>query len=124
MATVERNLGAARYFTEQQLGGPTRENESNPTAGVTQTSAVGNNGDRVGLIIVNQGANDVFIALAAPSATNGIRLSASGGNVSMNVRDDFTLPARQWFMIAPTGSSAVYVLEEISETKTAASELA
>lgn len=111
-----RTTGAARWWTENQFGGPTRENETNPNIQTTATIVVKNNPDRVGLIIVNLGANDVYIALNnGVSSTNGIKLPASGGNVTMTVRDDFTLPAREWDGIGNGGASLVYVLEEIQD---------
>lgn len=111
-----RTTGAARWWTENQFGGPTRENETNPLIGTTATRVIGNNPDRVGLIIVNLGANDVYIALNnSVSTTNGIKLPAAGGNVTMTVRDDFTLPAREWDGIGNGGTSLLYVLEEIQD---------
>lgn len=111
-----RTTGAARFGTEVLLGGPCRETESNPTIQTTPTVVVKGNPDRVGLIIINLGANDVFIALNnTVSTTNGIKLPNSGGNVTMTLRDDFTLPSREWDGIASGGTSAVYVLEEIQD---------
>ena len=111
-----RTTGAARWWTEGQLGGPTRENESNPTCQNAPTKLVNNNPDRVGLIMINLGANDVYIALNnGVSTTNGIKLPANGGNVTMTVRDDFTLPGREWDGITNAATSAMYVLEEIAD---------
>ena len=105
-------IGAARQYTQDQLGGPCVENESAPTSTATVSVAVDGNGDRVGLLIVNLGSNVVYIGLSsAVSATNGIELAGSGGLASFDVRDDFTLPSRRWWCISPTGSSQLYVLE-------------
>lgn len=105
--------GAARAFTEAALGGPCNEFEDSVTVQTTATSIVNNSPDRVGLVIINLGANDIYIGLTpAVSTTNGIKLPANGGSVSMNVRDDFILPSRQWWGIANGGTSATYELEE------------
>lgn len=104
--------GACLAFTEDLLGGPVNELESNVTTGASVVQAVGGNGDRVGLLFVNQGSNDAFIAVGPnPGATNGIRLTQAGGSASFNVRDDYTLPSRNWFVVSPAGASNVYVLE-------------
>lgn len=120
---VKRGFGAARAYTEDQLGGPCNELESNPTVQTTVGILIGGNADRVGLVIVNQGANDVFISLSAGvSTSNGIRVGANGGSATLNVRDDFTLPSRTWYAIANGGTSAVYVLEEVRQQYTPGSE--
>ena len=112
VAGIKPFFGAARAFTEVLLGGPTIEVESNPTATNSVTVLLQANPDRVGLVFVNQGANDVFISLnAGVSTTNGIRLAASGGSITMDVRGDFTIPSRTWFAITTAGTSAMYILE-------------
>lgn len=106
--------GAARSFTESQLGGPTNEIESSPVITTTVGSAVQGNGDRIGLLIMNIGSDIVYIGLSAQvSNTNGIELAAGGGVATFNVRDDFTLPSRQWWAVAQNTSSQLYVLEEV-----------
>jgi hypothetical protein len=118
-----RLYGTARHATEKALGGPTRENETNPTIQTTATMLVAANPDRVGLVIINLGTNDVYMALNnGVSTSNGVKLSAGGGNVSLNVNDDFTLVAREWDAIANGGTSAVYVLEILSDIYTPAGE--
>jgi hypothetical protein len=105
-------FGAALQFTVGELGGPTVETESYPVAQLTATDLVIGNGDRCGLFAINLGANPVYISvLPTVSATSGILLSANGGLVSLNVRDDFTMPSRNWKMIATGGTSQMYVLE-------------
>jgi hypothetical protein len=105
-------VGAARQYAESIFGGPIHEQESNPTLTTTVGVVIDGDGDRVGLVIVNQGANPLFISLtSAVSATNGILLGANGGSVSIDVLEDYTLPSRRWYGVTTGGSSAVYVLE-------------
>lgn len=105
-------LGAALEFTQEELGGPCTENESFPVCQTTSTSLVNGNGDRVGLIIINLGANTVNVSVSSSvTANTGITLPPAGGSISMTVRDDFTLPSRNWWGIATGGTSQVYVLE-------------
>lgn len=104
---------AALLFTEEELGGPCFEQDSIVNPNVTPIVIVPNNGDRVGLLIFNTGASDLTISLDGNvSNSNGIILPANGGSLSLNVRDDFTLAARQWWGVAPQGIT-VYILEII-----------
>ncbi len=106
--------GAAREYAARLFGGPITENETNPTCLTTATVLIDGNGDRVALVMVNQGANPVYVATASNvGSTNGILLAASGGSVTMDVTRDFTLPSRRWYGLATGGTSAVYVLEVI-----------
>lgn len=106
-------FGAAREFIAQDLGGPTSEAESTVATGANAVSICGNDPDAVGLTIVNVGAQNVFIGLTqGVSATNGIFLGANGGLVTMSVKDDYTLPTREWFAVSPAGASTVYVLRQ------------
>lgn len=109
--------GAALTNTQQRLGYLVNQIESFPTLGTTPPTApfIGNNADRVGLIIVNVSLNPVFIGVsqATVQATNGILLNPSGGAVTMQVRDDWTLPSSAWWGEATGGSAQIYVLELI-----------
>jgi hypothetical protein len=120
VAASTLRVGAALQWAEQDLGGPLVENESNIATSVVASVAIQGNGDRVGLVFVNNGSSDLLIGLQPNiSATVGIRLVANGGAISMNVRDDFTLPSRQWYVIAVSGTPQLYVLELSRFTKTA-----
>lgn len=86
--------------------------------------AAANDPDAMTLVFVNFGAFDIFLTLAQnPVASSGIRLIANGGTVSFNVRDDFTLPARQWFASSPGGASSLYVIRGRAEVLSGSSEL-
>jgi len=116
-------VGAARAYTDAVLGGPTYDIDSNPTAQTTAGELIKGSPDRVGLIIVNQGGNDVYVAISSGvSTTNGIKLTANGGSVTMDVKTDYTLPSRAWFAIANGGTSACYVIEIVRSQYTPASE--
>jgi hypothetical protein len=72
---------------------------------------VGNDPNAGALTFINTGANDIFLKLRQDlAATNGIRLAANGGSVSLTMRDDFTLPTREWFAASPAGASSLYIL--------------
>jgi len=117
MGTTPNGLStsAALLFTEQELGGPCTEVESNPLVLSTAPSVIAaGNGDRVGLIIMNLGPQNAYVGLVNNvSSTTGIFLPSGGGSISLTVRDDFTLPARSWSAIGNGGSTQLYVLEII-----------
>lgn len=115
-ALPKRTTGAARFITEQRLGGPTRNIPGGGTVTTSVTTLVNNNPDRVGLLIVNLGSVDIFAWIDnSVSASKGVRLTANGGFVSLDVNDDFTLPAEQWIGITSSGSAAFATLELVSD---------
>lgn len=109
-----RTLGAALDFAIKELGGPVNVIPGSPVLTTTKSQIVNFNGDRVGLVIINLGVNDVFIVPGnVSSVSTGIRLFASGGSVSMNLRDDLVLPSYEWWGVTNSGSSALYILEVV-----------
>lgn len=114
MAT--RKTGAARWYAETKLAGPTRVVQGSLLVQNTTTLIVQNKADRVGLVIVNGGAFDIFVTpdiVGAPNA--GIRLSANGGNVTMNVTEDFEVCSLQWFGISAGGAVLTYFIETLAD---------
>lgn len=112
-------MGAALQYTQKELGGPVIENETNPSISTSPVIIAVNSADRVGLVVVNLGAGNVFMSLSnIPSAGVGIFLAANGGSTSLTVRDDFTLPSRQWTAICPAGGPSILeVIEYVRFTK-------
>jgi hypothetical protein len=120
--TTEYTFGAALTWTQGEYGYLIQEVETFPTLGLVTAPAanvVGNNGDRLALVIVNVSVNDIYVSIA-PSVNIGfgIKLLASGGSLTMNVRQDLTLPSRAWFGIsAGLTTATIYVLELIGWRK-------
>lgn len=115
--------GAARRYTDAQLGGPTTDQDSSVICQTTAGIVLQGNPDRVGLLVLNLGNNDVYLALTSAAGTSfGSKLPANGGNFSCNVRDDFTLPSRTFYGLANGGTSALYFLEVIRLDYTPAGE--
>lgn len=113
MSSNQPSVGAALEYAKKTLGGPLVENESVVSVDVTPVTIAKGNGDRVALVIVNLGPVNVFVVMTGtPSAARGIQLAANGGNMSMTVIYDFTLPTREFNAAASAGGPAnVYVLE-------------
>jgi hypothetical protein len=109
-------LSAVRAWVEAEFGGPTTEQEKTfvLAPGNVAQEVVPNNAERVSLTIVNIGTGNLNLALSSSlvATIGGIFLSSSGGEVNMHVRDDATLPGRQWWCSSGAGST-VYVLEVI-----------
>lgn len=104
--------GAALEYLRQKFGGVFAELESAPSMAVATSSAVGNNPDRLGLLIMNLGSSSVTLGLKQPLVNGaGVIIAANGGAMSLNVDEDFTLVTREWFGNVSAGTSALYVLE-------------
>jgi hypothetical protein len=103
--------GAAIQFLSGLYGGPVIEKESFTATGVLMAEVLGNDPDSLAVNFANTGAFDVFLNIRQDQgATIGFRLGANGGSVGMNVRDDGTLPSRQWFAASPGGASSLMII--------------
>ncbi len=108
--------GAALTYLRKKFGGNFREQESTPVIGAAAAQVVGNNPDRLALLVVVLGANTLFAGLLQTvSANNGIQVAPNGGSLSLLVDEDFTFCTRQLFAVAPGGNTQLYVLELIRE---------
>lgn len=73
-----------------------------------------NNPDRLAWVLVNLGANPVYIGLTqAVGVANGIRLAPAGGVATQYWQEDFQMVGWAWWCVAPAGASNIYVLEVI-----------
>ena len=116
--------GAALLLAMRQFGGALNEDEINPLVGTVVEELLGGDPERVLVFVLNLSANSVFVGLRnTVSATNGILLAASGGNVSFNAVEDGTLPTRQFFVVAAAAASQLYVLTLRRETQQAVGEI-
>lgn len=71
---------------------------------------------RLGFIIVNLSSVSVYVSMANnPSSTKGILLGANGGSLSVDWQKDFTLPSREWYGVAASGTANIYIIELIQE---------
>ncbi len=103
--------GAVNAYLEKEFGGPFTIRETDVTVGTAAASVVGNSPDRTGLIVINVGVNVATVGWRKGlAAGTGILLNASGGSLTMNVRDDFVLPSWELFCIG-AAASTLYVVE-------------
>jgi len=104
----------AREFTLKRFGFPTRavENPVTDELGTSAKPVLKNNPDRVFWLIINLGANVGYVALSGDvSSSKGVRLDTYGGWASMSAEEDGEAVAYEVHGVAPTGTSAIYVLE-------------
>ncbi len=103
--------GAVVAWLQKEFGGVFQELETFPVTAAAPAPVVGNDPNSAALLFVNIGAQDVFLKLRQdlPAAT-GIRLGANGGGTVMTMRDDMTLPTREWFASSSGGASQLYIL--------------
>lgn len=113
---VKPRYGAALTIIQNLYGWIVQEVESYPLlqTGGPFSQIVPQNGDRVGLLIMDQGANNVNISLVQNAPAFPLLLLANGGSVSFDLKDDFTLTTRAWYGQAQTAIQNVYVLEIIA----------
>lgn len=103
-----------RDLIEKELGIKTeiRENPEITTVGVTASRIFRRNPDRVGIYVINHSTVAMFAGhFPDPSASKGIRLGASGGDLFVFWREDLHLPGEEWFIVADAAASALYNVE-------------
>ena len=107
---AQLNGAAAEYVAKRYMGGM-GEREKTVTVGTTSVEVIGNDPERVSLLLVNLSGNTMYIGLeAGVSSSNGILLAANGGTYQVDVEEDLLFPIRAHHAIAAGASSTMYVL--------------
>jgi len=84
--------------------------------GTVSTKVIGANPNRVALVFVNNGINNVYLFTDnTVSATKGFLLAGGGGSVTLNWRDDLVLNAQEWWGIAIGAADNVFVMEVLTK---------
>lgn len=114
-----KHYGAAAEYARKKFGGDLVESESVVTVQITAGDLVARDPERMFVMMINLGANPVYIKTRGePASGSGVLLSASGGFISFDAENDATMPAKIWRAIAIGGTSDVYVLQLRRETMT------
>lgn len=114
-----RARGAALEWLEQTYRGPCREQDDVVTVGAVSALAIQRDPERVSLTIINLSADTVWLSPFNTGVTpRGIRLSASGGWMSVTLVDDAVLPTIEWHAIGAVGAQDIYWLAVRRETIT------
>ena len=118
MATQRKRITTVAELIAVQLGVEFvnfREGEINDVD-IADKVVVQNHPGRAALLFVNLGTDfAVFRPLAAATTTRGIRLTASGGSVSMNYIDDLIMPTLEWHGVGNIDNTAIFVVEVLIE---------
>jgi len=107
-------MKSAFDLIREDIGVITREVENPETASVGAVSVpiLRENANRVFFVVINLSINVVNIRPGqAATAAIGIPLGSAGGLVSFNIKDDKTLPTKEWWGFAAAGASTIYVVE-------------
>jgi len=85
-------------------------------ASTTAQLILNNNPDRLGLVIMNLGAQVCYVDLdnevsGVDGSEIGIRLDANGGSWGCVWDEDFDMTAWAWWIISVTGTPRVFCLE-------------
>lgn len=99
-----------------QFRAKTRINVDPLTADVaiTATRILPDNPRRVSLLIVNTGANPIYVGIdSAVSTTRGIYLAANGGSMSLQWQYDFESVTHERYAIASGAPSTIYIEENV-----------
>lgn len=109
MPTSPLGESAVVHYLRGLFGGDFEESDGEVTVDTTATRVVKSDPEAISLTIVNLGSQDAYLKAANdPSNTSGFLVAASGGNLSVNVRDDATLPSKEWFAVVTTGTTDLY----------------
>lgn len=101
-------LPAPVIFLRDRFGGDFEESDAVTNVGVVAVQVVPNDPESVALTLVNTGSANIYVAPNNQvSASAGIILFP-GGSVSLTVRDDATLPAREWWALAAAAGQTLY----------------
>jgi hypothetical protein len=108
-------MGALSDYIQKKFGVKTRT-VVNPKGDVdvatTVTSIVDQNPDRLALLIINIGSNNVYLGFNQEvSTTRGILIVANGGSYSMIADEDLELVGYPVYGVTSTGISRVFVVE-------------
>jgi len=105
------SVGAAQSYIEGVYGGPTEEVDYEYTLTTSATRVLSLDPERLAISLFNLGSNDVYLMFdELVSSSRGILVFPGGGFWGVNVRDDQTLPTREWYALTTTGASDVLMI--------------
>lgn len=110
-------MPTARELVQGRFGAPVNPvvNRTTSSVGATAARLFIADPDRLGFLVVNLSANDLYL-MTDPnvSTTRGIRLGPNGGNVSLVWFEDFEICAWEWFAIGSAAATTLLAIEYLS----------
>lgn len=108
---LNEKLPVLEAYLREQYGGRFLVQPQTVTIDTTLTQAIGNDFERMGLTIINTGANDVHLTPDKSATTSiGVLLGANGGFLSLTAKDDLILVGWSWYAIATTAASQLLLM--------------
>lgn len=97
-------------FLRDRFGGDFEEDEETVDVGAAAVRIVVNDPEAVALTLINTGSDNIYVAPNNQvSATFGVVL-LPGGSVSVTVRDDATLPTREWWALGASAGQTLHYI--------------
>lgn len=110
MPAKAQTVPAPVIFLRDRFGGDFEESEETIAVGTAAERITLNDPEAVSMTVVNTGTDNVTLGLT-PQVTAGVGIILNpGGVASLTVRDDATLPTREWWAIGASAGQSVYVL--------------
>jgi hypothetical protein len=110
-------MSTARELVAARFGAPVNPvvNRAASSVGATAARLFINDPDRLGFLVVNLSANDLYIGpFPDVSATKGIKAGPSGGSISLVWFEDFEITAWEWFAIGSAAATNYLAIEYLS----------
>ena len=103
---------ALQEYLESEFQGAFYVRSKTVAVAATPTIAVPNDFERLGLVIINLSASDLYLAPDPEvSTTSGILLTGSGSSLSLVAHDDLVLVGYGWYALATAAPQSIYTLE-------------
>lgn len=102
-------MGAVADWLAKEYGGRYDSVEEVVATAAAPSTPINGDPDAFTDILINLGAQDVFVSLNADvSASKGIKLAAGGGALIRTARDDALFVTRTLYAVSPGGASTLY----------------
>lgn len=103
--------GAVAEILATMFSGPVGVEEREEAPGSTPAEILGNDPERLAYLIVNTGSVVVRLSWKrGGTAADAVPLDADGGSLSVNVRDDYTLPTHAVLANADAGTGTLRII--------------
>lgn len=118
--TPQIDLSAARFgvayeLVNRRFGIPASSATRYVTAGTTISQLFKNNPDRLAYLLCNTSESTVYVSyLPEVTSTKGIILSPLGGNMMLNINDDFLLVTQPLFAYCATDAQTLTFVEVVA----------
>tara|TARA_Y100000310_G_scaffold25179_1_gene24122 strand:+ start:513 stop:887 length:375 start_codon:yes stop_codon:yes gene_type:complete len=113
--------GILSQLIQERFGVTTRTdiNPETSSIGTTVTELLKQDPQRLGFTIINTSSNVLYVLPdRGVSSSNGIRLGAAGGSVSVTYATDFDVTGYAWYGVGSASSTTLTVIAYVAQTQT------